>query len=251
MIPPNRIRNTDPFHESVPSFKTCKKCSRYLQTTPSNWKSQFVWRVVLVPDLDTSDELRALGQGDDYEARRRIRIPSVYCRDCSNRLRAQERDLKVWRSLLTEEQREADELERQGPCQSCGSRANQRFRILSPKPTIVCRTCQNFIEACMEHPDPITVAFTSWKDVARHCVEEERIRDGVFARTNRLKVPYHKYNPNARDILHPHVVCLAMEGCWRRALRWLKANVPAVPIDVEADDSCSPTLLPSGSSTGP
>ena len=209
-------KTTTPFHSSTPLFKVCPRCREEKTTSHANWYGQWVDRKFEVEDASIPDGSRIETQ--------RIYVPRAYCRPCEN---ANKAEARLVRKLIAAEPDPKTRAEwsatRKGPCAVCNIDAKQRSTLaVGGEPWVICAQCHSIIEACRATDDPTRKALDMWKSLRQHCIDEERIKAEVFARTDRRWVPYHHYNPDSRGVGYSHVVCMSLEKSWRAVYRFLR-----------------------------
>ena len=202
---PPRSSDDVPFTPRVWESKICPRCRENKRLGPEFWYRKRVWRVV--PHTDGED---------NWSTRERVWVPSTYCRVCTNRMKAGQAKTRRHMAKLSPEERVAIQAELQGPCSVCGRRSNDRMvtRNLTP----ACPTCHRLLE--ISNYDP-AVARSNWKALFVHCADEERIKAEVLARTDRVRVRAHQFNPDAKGIYYSHHICVEMENQWKAVMRFL------------------------------
>jgi len=199
-----------PFTPRYGLTRICPDCKRNLPLNSLNWYHQKRTR-----NVSKSDE-----SGDTWIVREKVDVPSTYCKPCTSKRNSA--GAKARRALLKlpPEQRLKARIETmQGPCSVCGKTANV-LRLVSTHEG-ACLNCHSLLRVC---DFDVEVARQHWLSLFKHLGDEERVQRQVAARTNRIHIAYHQFNPDwPEDQQHlSHVVCIAQEHGWRCVYRWLK-----------------------------
>jgi hypothetical protein len=213
-----------PFTPTLGPTKVCPRCKERKPTDLEHWYFERVWRNV--PHGDGTDT---------WTTREKIPLPTTYCRVCTNRMKAaQARTRRFLATLPPDEAARIRAETMQGPCGVCGRTVNHRV-ILDPVRSggnLVpgCEACHRFLNQCDYDLD---VARGFWKALMGHLADEKRIEAEVLARTDRLSVRPHRFNPDAQDIYFSHAICIDSERRWRQVVGWLGSLRVVGPTEVE------------------
>jgi hypothetical protein len=194
-------------------------CGERKPTTKENWYRQKVMR--LVPKSDGVDT---------YQVREKTWIPSSYCRPCTSKRNSAGAQARRALANLPPEEAEAIRIKTmKGPCDVCGMMANSRQLTEGPRVVGACPSCIRLLAHCKYDPD---LARANWLALFRHLADEERVQREVRTRTDRIHVPYHKFNTEwPKEQRFSHAVCITQELAWRAVMRWLGAETKEPPIE--------------------
>ena len=193
--------------------RVCPRCHERKAINRENWYRQS--RMRNVPHEDEN--------GETFTTREKIWVPSTYCRQCTNAMKAGQAKTRRWLAQQDEETREMVRAGMQGDCGVCGARSSKRVMTKRPKIVPACPACRNILERCEYAVERVR---DGWFALYRHIADEERIAREIMERTDRTTVPAHRFNPDAKDAYWSHAVCVSMETNWRAAMRWLQRETP-------------------------
>lgn len=142
-------------------------------------------------------------------AREKVWRASVYCRDCTNVKRREQKMLQKKIRQLPEEDQQTMRDQLRGPCDCCGKKQCDR-RVRNSR-GIYCRLCCDLLSAC-DHD--LEEAKAMWISLCVHITAERQLDDEWAMLHDRRRDQHEGL---------PHVQCLWMELAWRHVVTYLGA----------------------------